>query len=151
MDLFHWRDGSDEPFQEFETLQSEINRLFDLARVPESRGIFERAYSPSVDVIETEDGFQVLCDVPGIEIKDISISVSGAVLTIKGEKKPAEPKNSTEAYRSEVKAGTFQRTLQLPLAVNADKVDAVLKDGVLIITLPKHEELLPRQISVKAK
>jgi len=151
MDLFHWRNDFDEPFQEFEALQSEINKLFDLARVPESRGIFERAYSPSVDVVENEDSFTVLCDMPGIEIKDIAISVSGAVLTIKGEKKPADRKNGTDTYRGEVKAGAFQRTLQLPLAVDPDKVDAMLKDGVLTITLPKHEELKPRQISVKAR
>jgi len=150
MDLFHWRDGLDDPFQEFETLQSEINRLFDLARVPESRGIFERAFSPAVDVLENQDSFQVLCDLPGMEIRDVSISISGSVLTVKGEKKPSEQK-AGDTYRGEMAAGAFQRTLQLPLAVDADKVDAVLKDGVLSITLPKHEALKPRQIAVKAK
>jgi len=151
MDLFHWRNGSDDPFQEFETLQSEINRLFDLSRVPESRGIFERAFSPAVDVLENPDSFQVLCDVPGIEIKDVSISIAGTVLTIKGERKPEEQKARGDTYRGEMAAGAFQRTLQLPLAVDADKVDAVLKDGVLSITLPKHEALKPRQIAVKVK
>jgi len=141
----------DDPFQEFETLQSEINRLFDLTRVPESRGIFERTFSPAVDVLESPDSFQVLCDVPGIEIKDISISISGTVLTIKGERKPEEQKTRGDTYRGEMTSGAFQRTLQLPLAVDADKVDAVLKDGVLSITLPKHEALKPRQIAVKAK
>jgi HSP20 family protein len=149
MDLFRWRDGIEDPFQEFEALQSEINRLFDLSRVPETRGIFDRAFSPAVDLLENPDSFEALCDMPGIEIKDIAISISGNVLTIKGEKKAAETADGT--YRGGMKSGVFQRTLQLPLAVDADKVDATLKDGVLRIVLPKHETLKPRQISVKAK
>jgi HSP20 family protein len=56
-----------------------------------------------------------------------------------------------DTYRGETKEGKFQRTLQLPLAVDPDKVEAVLKDGLLRITLPKHEEVKPRQISVKAR
>ncbi len=151
MDLFNWRNGYEDPFQEFETLQGEINRLFDLARVPESRGIFERAFSPAVDVIENPDGFQVLCDMPGIDIKDVSISISGSVLTIKGEKKQADTNGDAGTYRGETSGGQFQRTLQLPLPVDSEKVDAVLKDGVLAITLPKLEELKPRQITVKAR
>jgi HSP20 family protein len=153
MDQIRWRNGLADPFQEFETLQEEINRLFNVARVPEPRGIFERAYSPAVDVMENPDGFEVLCDVPGIEIKDIEISIAGSVLTLKGEKKSGEGKggNGADRYRGETWEGRFQRTLQLPVAVDPDRVEAVLKDGVLRITLPKHQEVKPRQISVKAR
>jgi HSP20 family protein len=150
MDQVRWRNGLADPFQEFETLQEEINRLFEGARVPEPQGIFERAYSPAVDVIENVDGFEVLCDVPGIEIKDIEISIAGSVLTLKGEKKSGAAAG-TNGYRREAATGRFQRTLKLPLAVDPDKVEAVLKDGVLRISLPKHAEVKPRQVAVKAR
>ncbi len=151
MELIRWRNGLADPFEDFESLQSEINRLFELTRVPEPRGIFERTFSPAVDVREDPDKFEVLCDVPGVEIQDIEISVSGSVLTLKGEKKPSGAKEGSDTYREEMKEGRFQRTLQLPLPVDPDKVDAALKDGVLKVVLPKREELKPRQIAVKAK
>jgi HSP20 family protein len=149
MDLIGWRNGNADPFREFESLQDEINRLFDLTRAPEPRGIFERSYSPAVDVMEDPDRFEVLCDVPGTEIKDIEISISGSVLTIKGERRPG--RGAGDAYGEELRAGRFQRTIQLPLAVDPDKVEAALKDGVLAVTLPKHEALKPRQIAITAR
>jgi HSP20 family protein len=151
MDLIRWRNGSSDLFPEFETLQDEINRLFDLSRVPEPRGIFERTFSPAVDIIESADGYEVLCDVPGLEIKDIEISLSGSVLTLKGEKRTSEMGKPGDTFREETAEGLFQRTLQLPTIVDADKVDAVLKDGVLRIVLPKHEVVKPRTIAVTAQ
>jgi HSP20 family protein len=151
MDLIRWGNGLSDPFMEFETLQDEINRLFDGARVTEPRGLFERTFSPTIDVLESDDGFEVLCDMPGIEIKDVEISVAGSVLTIKGERKAGGSTGNGNVYKTDTKLGRFQRTIQLPLPVDPDKVDAVLKDGVLQIALPKDEELKPRQISVKAK
>ena len=149
MDLIRWRNGSSDLFQDFETLQEEINRLFDFTRAPEPRGIFERTFSPAVDITESADGYEVLCDVPGLDITDIEISLSGAVLTLKGEKKTGAKDGDT--YREERTEGRFQRTLQLPTLVDADKVDAALRDGVLRITLPKHAATKPRQIAVTAK
>jgi HSP20 family protein len=152
MDLIRWRNGLDESFRDFEGLQEEINRLFDdLTRPPEPRGIFERTFSPAVDVIENADGYEVLCDMPGIEIEDIEISVAGAVLTLKGEKKAGPAAGDPATYREEVRAGRFQRTLRLPLPVEADKVEATLRDGVLRIALPKIAEVKPRQVAVKVK
>jgi len=152
MDLMRWRNGRDDLFPGFDGLQEEINRLFDgIVRAPEPRGIFERAYSPAVDVLEHADGFEVLCYVPGIEIGDIEISVAGSVLTLKGEKKAGPVAGDARTYREEVRSGRFQRTLRLPLAVDAEKVEASLKDGVLRIVLPKHAEVKPRQVAVKVK
>jgi len=149
MDPIRWRNGLADPFQDFESLQEEINRLFDLSRAPEPRGIFERTYSPAVDVIENQDDFEVLCDLPGIEIGDVEISVAGGVLTLKGERKSGDAHNGSSTYRAEMHIGRFQRTLQLPLPIEPDKVEAVLKDGVLRVVLPKQEQLKPRQIAVK--
>jgi len=151
MDLIRWGNGLADPFIEFESLQDEINRLFDGMRVPEPRGLFDRAFSPAVDVVEHGDSFEVICDVPGVELKDIETSITANVLTIKGERKEAGGQADNDTYRSDRRLGMFQRTLQLPLPVNASQVEAVLKDGVLRIKLPKQEELKPRQITVKAK
>jgi HSP20 family protein len=151
MDLIRLRNGSSDLFPEFETLQDEINRLFDLSRAPEPRGIFERTFSPAVDIVENPDGYEILCDVPGLDIKDIEIFLSGSVLTLKGEKKAGGKEKTGDTYREETTEGRFQRTLQLPTIVDPEKVDAVLKDGVLRIVLPKHQAVKPRQITVTAK
>lgn len=151
MDLIHWSGNLTDPLREFETLQDEINRLFDTTRWPESRGLYDRAYSPAVDVLETADAYEAFCDLPGMEIKDIDLSVADNVLTIKGEKRKQEKKPEASVYMEELTSGRFQRTLSFPLAVEADRVEAVLKDGVLRVTLPKKEEAKPKQISVKAK
>ena len=150
MDLIRWGNGLTRPFLEFETLQDEINRLFDGVARAEPQGLFEGTYSPPVDVLEGPEKFEVLCDLPGSAISDIEISISGSVLTIKGEKKAEGRKANGNVYRADMREGRFQRTLQLPLPVDADHVEAVLKDGVLKVVLPKHEQLKPRQIAVRA-
>jgi HSP20 family protein len=134
--------------QGIDRLQREINRLFDFPRGAETRGLFDRTVSPAVDVVETEDGYVVFADLPGIEARDIDISVAGSVLTLKGKRKAAERRG--EVYRKETWEGTFQRTLSLPAGVDPDKVTAVFRDGVLEVTIGKREEARPRRISVKA-
>ncbi len=151
MDLMHWGNGLADPLLEFESLQEEINRLFEGFRPPEPRGLFERTFSPAVDVMENADRFEILCDVPGLEAGDIETSISGSVLTIKGARREPAGAGRNDVFRTDRRSGEFQRTLQLPMPVNAGQVEAALKDGVLRIVLPKQEELKPRQISVKAK
>ena len=80
---------------------------------------------------ETSDSYRVLCDLPGIDMEDIEISIAGNVLTLKGEKKQQKMNEGSHLYREETSEGRFQRTLQLPLVVDADKAEAVLKNGVL--------------------
>jgi len=137
-----------DPAQGLDRLQREINRLFDFPRSVESRGLFDRTVSPAVDVVETADTFVVQVDLPGIDAKDIDISVAGNVLTLKGERKARG--HSGEIYRKETWEGSFQRTLSLPATVDPDKVAASFKDGVLGITIGKREEARPRRIAVKA-
>jgi len=151
MDLIHWTDGIPDPFTGFDELQEEINKLFeDATRTPGPRGIFERTFSPAVDISETADSYKVFCDLPGMDMEDIEISVSSNVLTLKGEKKAAQKEQSDRLYRGGTSVGKFQRTLQLPLAVDAEKASAVLKNGLLTIQLPKREDVRPRQIAVRA-
>ena len=132
-----------------EQADEEINRLFEGSRAPGPRGIFERSFSPAIDVVENPDSYGILCDLPGVDLKDVEISVTGSIVTLKGEKRRGTERGERRDLHGEFNHGKFQRTVQLPLAIDADKVEAVLKDGVLRIILPKREELKPRQISVK--
>ena len=151
MALVRYRNSID-PWRDFERLRDEINDLFDFDQTGGNRGLFDRHVSPALDVIEGSDSFTVMCELPGIEQKDIELSITGNVLTIKGERSADKEKSSEKVYRQESWSGTFQRTISLPQTVDADrKVDAVLENGILTLTLPKKEEAKPRQISIKVQ
>ncbi len=106
---------------------------------------------PRLDVAETDSSVIVHVDVPGIDPKQIDLSVTGDVLTIRGER--AEEKETKEKtfHRVERSYGSFNRAITLPASVNVDEISATAKEGVLTITLPKREEARPRQIKVEAK
>ena len=112
-------------------------------------GLFDRTISPEIDVVETAESLEVYCDLPGVEEKDIDISLASNVLTIKGEKRPPERQVEAKLYRREDWSGAFQRTLSLPKAVELDQVEARLKDGVLNVTLAKRAEARTRRINVQ--
>lgn len=86
---------------------------------------------------------------PGLEAKDIDVSISGDILTIKGEKKKEEEKKDEHFHYCERYAGSFQRSLRLPVGVRSDQVEAAFKNGVLNITIPKAEEAKKKQIEIK--
>jgi HSP20 family protein len=151
MALIRWRDRDLEPAGTFDWLQQQINDLFDFPRFPEMQGLFDRRISPAVDVVEHPDRFTVECDLPGIDQKDIDLSIASGVLTIKGEKKAEKVSDKAKVYRKESWEGSFQRTVALPATVDADKVEAAYRDGVLVIELPKKEEAKTRKIELKAK
>ena len=112
--------------------------------------MFEEAeWTPAFDVSETEHELIVKAEVPGMDKEDINITVSDGILTVKGERKQ-EKKEETEHFHCvETHYGMFSRTLRLPAEVEADKVDATYKDGVLNITLPKPEAVEPKKIEIK--
>jgi HSP20 family protein len=152
MALIKWKNRDVyNPWAEFKNLQDEINELFDIDRFPVASGLFDRSFSPAIDVIENEHEFNVTCELPGMEQKDIDVSVAANVLTIKGEKKDEREEKKGKYYRKEIWSGSFHRTLPLPATVELDKIGAQLKDGVLKITLPKKEEAKPKQITVSVK
>jgi HSP20 family protein len=84
-----------------------------------------------------------------VELKDLDLSIANNVLTIKGQKKDERESKDAKVYRQESWAGSFQRTLSLPNTVDPEKIEAVMKDGVLTVVLPKKEEVKPKQITVK--
>ncbi|RUM88452.1 MAG: Hsp20/alpha crystallin family protein [Thermodesulfatator sp.] len=144
-ELMVWR-----PLQE---LRREIDRLweefFGRARVPERWEGWE--WAPAVDVSETDEAVVVRADVPGLDPEDLEITLSGNTLVIKGEKKKEEEERRENFYRVERVYGSFLRTVDLPAEVEADKVEATYKNGVLKIVLPKKAEAKGRTIKVKVE
>jgi HSP20 family protein len=103
---------------------------------------------PSVDIIDRDDEVVVKAEVPGYKKEDIEISVSDASLTIKGETRTEKKEEKGDYYRCEISRGAFSRTLALPAAVDESKAQAVMKDGVLELTLPKLEKSKRHTIAI---
>jgi HSP20 family protein len=139
------------PAASFDDLRREMNRLFGSRFGQTNGGTWPRPPRtyPPLNVWEEGDRIMVEAEVPGLSMNDIDVQVVGNELTIKGERKPFEGQNVT-FHRQERGTGSFVRTLALPVEVNADKVEAVLRDGVLTITLPKSEQAKARKINVKS-
>lgn len=106
-------------------------------------------YWPAVDVSETDENLVVKAELPGARSEDIDISVQGNTLTIRGEKKTELEGNEGRYRHVERRYGSFQRTFTLPSEVDAEKIEATHRDGVLTITLPKRETAKPHRIPVK--
>ena len=154
MAIVKWRNRDlYDPWKDFRSLQDEINELFnmDRKRSLDNTGLFERSFSPAIDIVEKENEYAVSCELPGLEQKDIDISIASNVLTIKGAKKDEKEVKEGKYFRKESWSGSFHRTLPLPSVVDAEKITAQLKDGVLNMILPKKEEAKPRQISIAVK
>jgi HSP20 family protein len=129
--------------------QDEMNRLFD--RWGNGNSFASTARFPALNVWEEGEEVYIEAELPGLNMKDVEIYVSGGnQLTIKGERKPCLPEKGVW-HRQERAFGAFTRSLTLPFAVDADKVDARLENGVLRIQLTKHESARPRKIPVKAE
>jgi len=139
-----------DPFDLVTDLQDDMNRLFTSSLRRGSTASFGEII-PSLEVKEDENQFQVHLDIPGMDRKDLDISVTGNTLTVKGERKEEENKKGKGYFYSERRYGSFQRSVELPVEVEADKVVANYKDGVLELTLPKSERAKPKQIKVDVK
>jgi len=138
------------PFRHLSMLRNEIDRLFDspLDALTSNSQQFLNGWLPTMDLYEDRDHLVLKAELPGMNKEDIDISLHGDVLTISGERKEEETLDKAETYRAERFLGRFQRTLTLPVAVDASKVQASYKDGILTVTLPKAEEAKPKQIQV---
>jgi HSP20 family protein len=131
----------------FSSFQDEMNRVLDNFFSREST--YGADWRPVVDVAETESDIIVKAEIPGIDPKDVDISITGDTLTLKGEKKE-EKENTGKCYhRVESSYGSFNRVITLPASVDVDKVTAEGKNGLLEITLPKKEESKAKKINVK--
>ena len=153
MAMERWRPfGSMErwdPFRGIGEIQSEVNRLFD-SWSGRGNTVGERMWLPAVDVHETKDDFVLTLDIPGVSQKDVHISITGDLLTVKGERRfERESEEAGHTYhRVERLYGKFERSVQLPTMVQTDKVKASYHDGVLTVKLPKAEEVKPREVKI---
>ncbi|MCC8986171.1 MAG: Hsp20/alpha crystallin family protein [Candidatus Contendobacter sp.] len=140
-----------EPFNLLSQFQREVNRLLDTSRFgDEETGHSLADWAPAVDIKEEPSQFVIHADLPGVEVKDIDISLENGVLTLKGQR-AIEQKEETESYRRvERVRGTFLRRFSLPDAVDAEKVSAKCRDGVLEVLVPKRETAQPRRITIEA-
>jgi len=142
-----------EPWSDLMSLSEAMDRLFEESFVRPRAGWLAPlgAESLAVDMYETDDDVVVKTTVPGVKSEDIDVSITGDVLTIKGETKSEEKVEKANYIRQERRYGAFSRSLTLPSTVMADKATAEFENGVLTLTLPKTEEVKPKTIKVKAK
>jgi HSP20 family protein len=129
-------------------MDSLLDRFFDLAPFSRLRGTSD--WLPAVDVSETDKEVVVQAEIPGMEAKDIDISLNGRILTIKGEKKQVKEEKEKNYHRTERRYGSFSRSFELPADVDTNKVEAKYKDGVLRLSLAKTKEQSLKKIEVKA-
>jgi HSP20 family protein len=142
-----------EPFRDLVSLREAMDRLFEESFISPRSGWLAPAGAEAlaVDMYQTDDAVVVKSPLPGVKPEDIDISVTGDVLTIKGETKAEEEVNEENYVYRECSYGSFSRSLSLPVPVVAGKAQAEFEDGVLILTLPKAEEVKPKAIKIKAK
>lgn len=135
------------------SLRNDLDTLFDMPAF----GSFGRAgqlfsgWSPALDLYQNNDNVVALVELPGMKKEDIEISLHDGTLTISGERKDESTNgngDSHKAERSERYLGKFRRSISLPVRVDANKVNATYRDGILTVTLPKAEEAKPKQIRV---
>jgi HSP20 family protein len=151
----------------FETLRHEVDRLFEdfgtqFWRSPFRRSLFEMepvfrrefeaGAAPAVDIVEKDNAYEVTADVPGFDEKNIEVKLQNGSLCIKGERKSEKEEKKKDYHLTEREFGSFERQFTLPEGVDAEKIEASLKKGVLTVTLPKKPEAQKpaKKIEVKA-
>ncbi|MCX8031540.1 MAG: Hsp20/alpha crystallin family protein [Thermodesulfovibrionales bacterium] len=143
-----------EDYEPFAFLRDELDRLFDNFFKGFEIEPFERkfaTFSPSIDISETDNELIISAELPGIDEKDIDVSLTKDSLTIKGEKKEEKEEKSKNYYRMERSYGAFSRTIPLPAEIDTDKVEAEFKKGVLTIKLPKTPEAIKETKKIQIK
>lgn len=130
-------------------LHNEINRLFDSLASDDQGTTPATDWMPAVDVVEEENRYVLHADVPGVDPKDIEITLENGVLTVRGHRKARHEENQSGFRRVERMSGSFFRRFTLPDTADAEKISAESKNGVLELVIPKQEKVQPRRITVK--
>jgi HSP20 family protein len=145
MALIRW-----EPVRELNTIQDEMNRLFNtfFEGGAGGAGASLRRWIPPMDLVETEDDFVLRADLPGMAEGDVNIELEDSVLTVSGERKAEHEERKEGYYRVERASGTFSRSLTLPEGVDPDGVRASFDRGVLEVRIPKPEQRKPRKVAI---
>jgi HSP20 family protein len=136
-----------DPFRDLARVQDEVNRFFDdrlSYKAGESVG-----WTPACDIFEDEEGVSLRFELAGVEPKDVDIRFENGVLTLRGERKLDREEKRDNYHRVELSYGTFTRSFSLPGTIDAEKIRAESRNGVLVVHLPKKAEAKPRSIQVK--
>ena len=143
-----------DPFRELEDMSERLNRAFGrsgLTRAElhskDAMTVFD--WSPTVDIVETPEEFQIKAELPEVKKEDVKVTVENGVLTLQGERKQEKEEKGKKFHRIERSYGSFLRTFTVPLDTDETKVAADFKDGILKVHLPKTEKPRPKAIEVK--
>ena len=142
-----------EPWGLLRRFHDDVNQLYGESRVGlaaegDRSSIVTSNWTPAVDIKEEDERFVLKADIPGVDPKDIEITMDDGVLTIKGERKHESEEKANGYTRVERSYGTFYRRFSLPDTADAERVTAKGEDGVLEVVIPKHEKVQPRRIAV---
>ncbi len=139
-----------EPFRDFVTLRQAMDRLFEDAMVNTSRHWDgQRDGHLPLDIYTTKDAIVIRASVPGLKPDDVEITLEGSTVTIRGETKAQQAEDGATYMLQEQHYGSFSRTIDLAMPVQADKAEAKFENGLLTLTIPKAEEIKPKVIQVK--
>lgn len=141
MRLVRWQ-----PFAEMESLRHQMDRMFD-----ELAGINNQSstsWIPAIEIQDREDSLVVRAEIPGVEAKDLDIQVAREAVAISGEHRYENKAQEQGFFRTELRYGSFQRTIPLPVAVENNQVQAEFKDGILQLTLPKAQEARHKVVKI---
>lgn len=147
MSMIRW-----DPARDLMSLRQAMDRLFEESVIRPRGFTFEiGGGSIPVDMYQTDTAVVIKATIPGVKPEDVDISVSGDILTIKAERKEEKDVREREYIHKENHYGPVSRSITLPVEVDADKADAVFENGILSLTLPKSEEIKPKQIKIRTR
>ena len=136
-----------DPYRDITALRDEMNRLFTRSLGDSAGG---SAWTPAMDIFDTQDAVVLKAELPGLTPEDIDIEIDDNVLTVKGERRFEDTVEDGRYYRLERAYGTFSRTVTLPQGVKSEDISADFDNGVLHVRVPKADEVKPRKIAVGA-
>lgn len=147
MNLVPWKAS-----RELASMRREMERLWDrfFSETPLANPFLEE-WQPKADITETKDAIVVKAELPGMEPKDIDVTISGDILTIKGEKEKEEEKKDEKYHYTERYRGSFERSFRIPAEIQEDKIEASFDKGILTVTLTKTAEAKTKEIKVEVK
>lgn len=146
MSIIRW-----EPFDEMMSLRESMDRLFEdfFSRRPRTAGPL--VWQPAVEVFETDNEVVVKAELPGIDPKNVSVTVTSEGLSIKGEARAEHEEKGRNYYRRELRYGAFQRTIPLPNEVKSEETKASFRHGILEVKIPKAERVRPKTVKVEVE
>jgi HSP20 family protein len=137
-----------DPFRDLIALRDKMNRLFEDAVRGEEKDLISSSWAPAVDIYETENELVLAAEVPGVDEKDVEISVEDNTLSIRGERKFQKETKEENYHRIERSYGSFYRSFTLPNYIDQEKIHAEHESGVLKVHMPKKPEVKPRKVRI---